>query len=231
MNIFDKITKMLSKTEKSFSLIFLIIVSAELICDNIESLNTFHYITKPLILISLLFFFWKHSSHLDTKTKQFTLLALVFSLLGDVLLMLVDASANFFIGGLISFLLAHIFYVLVFLKKKNSANNVFPFLIILVVYACGIFYLLKDGLGDLLIPVIVYMLVILLMGIMAFLRRGSVSKNSFILVFLGALFFITSDSLLALNKFYEPFPLASLSIMTTYALAQLFIVFGIKKQS
>ena len=85
---------MLSKTEKIFTLIFSIIVIAELICDNIESLNTFHYITKPLILTSLLFFFWKHSLHLDTKTKQLTVLALVFSLLGDVLLMFVNVWLN-----------------------------------------------------------------------------------------------------------------------------------------
>ena len=100
-----------------------------------------------------------------------------------------------------------------------------------MVYACGIFYLLKEGLGDLLLPVIVYMFVILLMGITAYLRRGSVPKNSFILVFLGALFFITSDSLLALNKFHQPLPLSNFSIMTTYSIAQLFIVFGIKKQA
>ena len=221
---------MLSKAEKSFAAIFVIIVIAELICDNVQSLNAFHYITKPLILIALLIFFWKHSRHLETKSKQFTILALVFSLLGDVFLMFVDAYSNFFIIGLVSFLLAHIFYVFVFLKKKNSANNALPFLIVLLLYAFAIFYFLKDGLGDLFIPVIVYMFVILLMGIMAYLRRGSVPENSFILVFLGALFFITSDSLLALNKFYQPLPLSSLSIITTYSIAQLCIVFGIKKQ-
>ena len=221
---------MLSKTEKSFTSIFIIIVIAELICDNIESLNTFHFITKPLILIALLFFFWKHSQHLNAKTKQFTFSALGFSLLGDILLMFADVSTNFFIGGLTSFLIAHVFYILVFLKMKNSANTMLPFIMILLVYACGIFYLLIDGLGDLLIPVIVYMLAILLMGITAYLRRGSVPKQSFILVFLGALFFIISDSLLAINKFHQPLPLSSLSIMITYAIAQLLIVFGIKKQ-
>ena len=95
----------------------------------------------------------------------------------------------------------------------------------------GIFYILKDGLGDLLIPVIVYMSAILLMALTAFLRQGSVTKISYIFVFIGALFFIISDSLLALNKFYKPLPLANISIMLTYAMAQLFIVFGIKKQS
>lgn len=221
---------MLTKTEKLFSFIFLIIVIAELVCDSVESLNTYHYFTKPLILISLIIFFWKHSQNLDVNTKRFTLLALSFSLLGDILLMFVNTSANFFIGGLIAFLVAHIMYVFVFLKKKSTANNTLPFIVILLLYATILFYFLKDRLDDLMLPVIVYMFVILLMVVAAFSRKGNVSKNSYILVFLGALFFITSDSLLALNKFYAPLPFSSISIMLTYSIAQLFIVFGIKKQ-
>ena len=88
---------MLSKTEKSFSLIFLIIVLAELVCDNTQNLKTYHYFTKPLILVSLIFFFWKYGKHLDTKTKWFTFLALLFSLLGDTLLMFVNTSTNIFL--------------------------------------------------------------------------------------------------------------------------------------
>ncbi len=221
---------MLSKTEKSFSLIFLIIVIAELVCDNIETLTTFHYLTKPLILISLIFFFWKYGKHLDIKTKQLTFLALALSLFGDILLMFADESTSFFIGGLVSFLLAHLMYVFTFLKKKNSSNNAVLLVVILLIYAAGLFYFLKDGLGDLLVPVIIYMVVILSMVITAFIRKGSVPKSSFVLVFLGALFFITSDSLLALNKFHKPLPFSGISIMLTYSIAQLFIVLGIKKQ-
>jgi len=103
-------------------------------------------------------------------------------------------------------------------------------MLLLLVYAIGLFYFLKDGLGDLFIPVIIYMLVILMMVTTAFLREGSVTKNSYILVFLGAAFFITSDSLLALNKFYNPLPLSGIWIMTTYAIAQFLIVLGLKKQ-
>lgn len=206
------------------------ILIAELVCDSIESLTTYHYFTKPLILIALIFFFWKHCQHLDTKTKRFTFLALLFSLIGDILLMFVDLSTNFFISGLTSFLLAHIMYVFVFFKKKKSAIKTLPFILMLLIYATTLFYFLKDGLNDLLLPVTVYMFVILLMVITAFSRKGSVPRSSYILVFLGALLFITSDSLLALNKFYSPLPFSSISIMFTYAMAQLFIVFGIKRQ-
>lgn len=220
----------LTKTEKSFAAIFSIIVIAELICDSFESLTTYHYFTKPLIVIALIFFFWKHCQHLDAKTKRLTILALMFSLFGDILLMFANASANFFMAGLISFLLAHVMYILVFLKQKNKPKNVFSFTVILLIYAATLFYFLKDGLSDLLIPVIIYMGVILFMVIAAFLRQGNVTKNSFIFVFLGALFFISSDSLLALNKFYKPLAFSNISIMLTYAIAQFFIVLGIKKQ-
>lgn len=221
---------MLDKTEKSFLLFFFMILILELVSDSIESLSTYHYFAKPLILLSLIFFFWKHGLHLSKKAKRFTFLALFFSLIGDILLMFVDISTNFFILGLISFLLAHIMYVLVFLSKKNRKTKTLLLIILLLIFSSVLFYFLKDGLGDLLLPVLVYMFVILLMVISAFSRKGSVPKRSYILVFLGALFFITSDSLLALNKFYSPLPLSNISIMFTYSIAQLFIVFGLKKQ-
>jgi uncharacterized membrane protein YhhN len=43
---------------------------------------------------------------------------------------------------------------------------------------------------------------------------------------LGALLFVISDSLLAINKFYQDIPLAGVLIMLTYGLAQLFIMEG-----
>jgi len=221
---------MLSKIEKKFSILFIVIVFAELVFSNINGLTSLHYITKPAILTSLIIFFWRNSSHLLLKTRNLMLLALSFSLLGDVLLMFVHKSANFFISGLIAFLIAHVFYILTFLKTRNKKKSSTPFSIILLIYAAIIFYFLHDGLGNLLIPVIIYMSVILFMAISAFLRKSSTLKVSYDFVFFGAILFMISDSLLALNKFYQPFCFADLGIIFTYALAQLFIVFGIKKQ-
>ena len=222
---------MLTKNEKYFSIIYFIILLAELICGNNSELNTVHYFTKPAILISLIIYFLSQNDNLNTKTKWLVLLALIFSLLGDILLMFVDKSANFFMSGLLSFLIAHIMYILVFLKTKKSTKNTDTFIAVLLIYASVIFYFLKDGLGNLLIPVIIYMATILTMILTAFLRKSSVTKISFYLVFFGALFFVISDSILALNKFYKPLPFAGINIMITYALAQLLIVFGLKKQS
>ena len=59
--------------------------------------------------------------------------------------------------------------------------------------------------------------------------KGMVNQTSYNLVFIGAIFFMLSDSILAANKFYQPIPLSNISIMVTYALAQYLIVLGILK--
>lgn len=158
-------------------------------------------------------------------------LALLFSLAGDILLMFDDQNPMFFLFGLIAFLIAHIMYIIVFLKHRNKSKQPFLFITILLIYAVGLFYLLKSGLGAMLLPVVFYMIVILTMATTAFLRKGNVPFQNYNLVFLGAVLFLVSDSLLSLNMFYKPIPFANILIMLTYGFAQFFIVLGILKQS
>lgn len=220
---------MLSNTEKKFTIIFFIIVLIELLTGSTETLKKVHYIAKPAIIISLIFLFINTSKSLSKPIKHLTLLALIFSLLGDVLLLFVDKSEHFFILGLVAFLTAHIMYVLLFLKHRNKENSPFGFIVLLLIYAASLFYFLKNGLGEMLIPVVVYILVILTMVTTAYLRKNNVNIFSYGLVFFGALFFMISDSILAINKFYQPTPWSNVSIMVTYAIAQYLIVIGILK--
>ena len=216
--------------KQKFVIVFAIVVLAELFLMNIDSVYSFHYFTKPLIVGSLIAYFIPHSKHLGKSTKNLTLLALVFSVIGDMLLMFTDVSPNYFTSGLVAFLLAHVMYILVFLKKRNITVKPYSVILFFAIYGGILFYVLKDGLGDMLIPVILYMLVILTMAVTAFWRKGNVGKKSFYLVFIGALFFIFSDSLIALDKFLMPIPLARTGIILSYAFAQLLIVSGIIKQ-
>lgn len=216
--------------KQKFVIVFAIVVLAELFLMNIDSVYSFHYFTKPLIVGSLIAYFIPHSKHLGKSTKNLTLLALVFSVIGDMFLMFTDVSPNYFTSGLIAFLLAHVMYILVFIKKRNITVKPYSVILFFVIYGGILFYVLKDGLGDMLIPVILYMLVILTMAVTAFWRKGNVGKKSFYLVFIGALFFIFSDSLIALDKFLMPIPLARTGIILSYAFAQLLIVSGIIKQ-
>lgn len=222
---------MLSASEKRFSILFIAIVITELICGSISSLVYLHYAFKPAIVLSLLIYFWTQSKTISRTLRYLITAALLCSLLGDILLMFVDAGAHYFLFGLVAFLIAHILYVIAFLKHRNRSIQPFGFIALLLVYASGLFYLLKDGLNEMLVPVLVYMVVILSMSTSAFLRRGNVPSQSYLFVFTGAILFMVSDSILALNKFYMPLAYSNISIMITYALAQYAIVRGLLKLS
>ncbi|WP_456439945.1 lysoplasmalogenase [Psychroserpens sp.] len=220
---------MLSKAQQKFTGIYTIIVIIELICGNFNDLAIIHYFTKPLIVLSLLIFFFTRNQLLDNTIKTLMILALVFSLIGDVALLFDTINPNYFIIGLASFLLAHAMYVSVFLKQRDKTKKPLGFILLMLGYAALLFYVLKDGLGDLLIPVVIYMTVILSMSTSAFLRQKHNNITSYKWVFIGAILFMLSDSILAIDKFYQPLTLSSIWIMLTYALAQYCIVIGILK--
>lgn len=91
----------------------------------------------------------------------------------------------------------------------------------------GLIVVLYPVLTDMRIPVIVYAIVLMLMVIQSIFRMGRTSPESFWMVFGGAVLFMISDSLIAMNKFLDPFPLAEFWIMLTYSVAQFFIVRGL----
>ncbi|WP_191859055.1 lysoplasmalogenase [Hanstruepera ponticola] len=219
---------MLTKSYKNFTILFCFILLFEILTANYYT--KWHYFAKPALLISLILFYWYHCKSISQKFKTITLGALVFSLLGDILLMFVNESPHFFTAGLASFLLAHILYILVFLKVRDSNKKPWLFTGVLLVYGGCLFYIIKSNLGAMLLPVFFYMLVILTMATSAFLRQSSLGKVSYNFVLIGAILFLISDSLLAINKFYTPLAYSNFSIMFTYAFAQLFIVFGLLKQ-
>ena len=221
---------MFVKNQYKFLALFFIFVLSELICSSITSLSGWHYLTKPLIVTSLVVYFYMNSRHLSKQTVVLMLFALLFSLAGDVLLMFVNLSANYFIAGLIAFLLAHILYIIVFVKYRDKNKKISILPIIFVIYGVCAFLILRNSLNEMLVPVVVYMIVIMIMAIMASLRKGTMAANTYRWVLIGAVLFLVSDSLLAFNKFYQAIPYSNISIMLTYALAQLGIVIGVLKQ-
>lgn len=189
---------------------------------------SFRVVTKPLLLSSLIVYFLLHRT--EAKTKLLVGLALLFSFIGDILLMFTDKSAHFFMFGLISFLIAHVFYIIQFSRNRNKNKSILIPLLLLLILGGSIFWFLKDSLGAMLFPVAIYMTIILTMVLFAFLRKGSASKKSFELIMVGAILFLISDSILAINKFKSPVPLSGVWIMGTYGLAQLLIVLGVLKE-
>lgn len=193
-----------------------------------ENLNFF---LKPILIPILIFgvYFYK-----NFPTKNILLTALVFSWIGDVILLFSDISEIYFILGLVSFLISHIVYCILFNRqtKRNLKNNSIAIGIGTILIACyliGMLSVLLPSLGDLKIPVIVYASVISIMLLFAYNGLLNWNEPGNKLVFSGAVVFVISDSILAINKFYNPIEKSSFFIMLTYLVAQYLIVIGILK--
>ena len=161
-----------------------------------------------MLLLSILVYFAYQSRNFPHPLRKWLLVGFFFSWLGDIFLMF-QKEETYFLFGLASFLLAHIAYILAFrlwvydnleipLVKRH------PWLVfVLMLYGYGFFKVLEPGMGEMKIPVIAYMAVILLMVIIAMNRQRKVSRIGFRWIMAGALLFLLSDSILAYYKFVD----------------------------
>jgi uncharacterized membrane protein YhhN len=208
-------------------ILFIVILLTDLfaVYTNNETLS---YITKPLLMPLLITFFIFQTKGFAFSLKKWITLALIFSWAGDVLLMFESTNSNFFIFGLVGFLIAHIFYILFYenvIRKEGLRKNYWWFFPV-IIYYIALIYILSPNLGDMKLPVRIYGIVISYMLIQA-LQTGRIKDlGATTLMIAGAVLFITSDSILAFNKFYESFEYAGIAIMLTYGLAQLLITLG-----
>lgn len=217
--------------KSNFLPIFLVIAAAVLY---VHFTNNFilEVIFKPLIVISLVVYIAIHPLE-KIKALVFAVSGLLFSLLGDVLLLFQKNDSLFFVLGLVAFLVAHLFYIIYYLRSTDVAITSKKLktkpIIVLAILAFGtlLFTLLFNNLGGLKIPVFAYTAVLISMNLFALNRYGKVSDESFKLIMIGAIFFTLSDSMLAVNKFLLPIPIAKIWILGTYAAAQYFITKGV----
>ena len=182
-----------------------------------------HFVAKPLTMLLAIAFVL--TAIAPGQPRRLLTIALVFCGLGDVLLML---PGNFFIPGLASFLLAHLFY-LALLRQDTAARPWFPHrgaLALLLLVAAGMYAFVWPGLPDpvLKVAVAVYAGVIALMAAQAVGRASALRTPGAVAVAAGACIFMLSDSLIAINRFVQPIELSSWWILSTYYLAQVLIV-------
>ncbi|MGE7111312.1 lysoplasmalogenase [Lysinibacillus sp. NPDC047702] len=171
----------------------------------------------PMLLIIIL----AASQKSFKKYQLLIVVGLVFCMVGDYTL-------QWFLIGLTSFLIGHIFYIFAF-SSTNERQVPSWAKIILLVYGASMAVwiagtVLSSGDVVLGIAVIAYISIILSMGWTA-IRTGST------FAIIGALLFIASDSYLAINKFVMPLSFSHEVIMLTYYSAQLLIALSILQYS
>jgi len=182
------------------------------------------YVLKPLstllvIAVALLSFF---TPNVHPAFTLWIAAGLVLSLGGDVALMFETNRA--FLIGLVLFLLAHVVYSITFTVPNGFHPGDIATGAVLLVVAVAIYLYLRPGLGSMQGPVIAYTLIICFMvnrALSAFFGDAFTTTQAWLLS-LGAVLFMLSDIVLAVNRFRQPMENHRLSLFAYY-LGQLLI--------
>ena len=218
----------MSKVKINYWLLLFAIDSMLELASQLFNWNFLSLFSKPLLMPLLIGYFVSASGANRSPLKKFVVLALVFSWVGDAVLMFQNINGMYFIIGLVAFLLAHVMYIVGFTKLKNSTTKVerLAIIVFFLAYSATLVIFLWPGLGNMKAPVMLYALVLTIMGVLGVIK--STTNHPYITF--GVLFFVASDSILALNKFLIDVPFNGMLIMGTYIAAQWLIVAGVSKR-
>jgi uncharacterized membrane protein YhhN len=182
---------------------------------------------QSVVLLMLLAFFVNVTKLRGRFHKRF-FTGMIFMALSDLFFM---ADVSWFLYALIGFLLGNLFYTRAFYLDFLSAQELDKRVARIAIACCSLgsiaFYLyLRPYLGNMKLPVMVYIFVMAMMLMMSVFRRLRVNEISFNLVFAGALFLAFSDVLLAHFKFVVPLSGSNVFVGAIYMLAQFLLVMG-----
>ena len=218
-------TRLFSLVCLATGILFIIAHSCQLV--------TVAFISKVLIIPPLMVIFILNLRRDSNRLHKYMFAGLFFSWIGDVLLEVPGGGEVMFMAGLGGFLLSLLMYAFVFFRtpgKNEVFHGRFYLLIPVLFYGIAMGLYLNKYLGEMRLPVIVYETAMIAMLAGAVSRIGKVNRISYIMVLAGAILFIISDSVLAINKFVQPVSLSTLIIMGTYIAAQWLITVGYIKQ-
>lgn len=190
------------------------------------------WIAKPGAMLCLSLWFGTHFSLPFTTAGGIFLLGLLFSLAGDIFLLL---DRQHFIKGLLAFLLAHLAYITVFnlsglILDMKSVALALPLAVVVWLLLRRITGALRaSGRASLIPPVAVYAVVLMLTcwsALVTNLRPEWLGPAAWYAT-LGGVLFLLSDSLLALDRFVKPITHGRFWTMLTYHWAQFLLAFSV----
>ncbi len=189
---------------KSFLIIFSVLVLIEAIIE-VYSIKPIRYFMKPTVIILLILYYYQQIRSARNSFGRIILGALIFSFFGDVFLMFTEEI--YFLLGLSSFAIAHLFYCYGYLanilssQRKTEIVSIISSCIPYALASLALYNTMKPNLGSLRVPVGIYCCILSAMGCFSILRKSHTSTKSFKYTALGSLLFIISDSLIGLNMF------------------------------
>lgn len=178
-----------------------------------------NFVFKPLTTLLIIGHAWPRGRE-RALARRWVLAGLLLSLVGDVALMWPHQG---FLPGLIAFLLAHLAYIAAFTRQHRFLAQPAAVALYAIVAAVVLSWLWPSVPAPLRVPVACYVLALTAMSaqtaVVGATSRGDERARGRALMLGGALF-MTSDALLATNKFALALPAANLWILATYWAAQ-----------
>ena len=202
----------LTRHFKLYTAAYVVLAVACMIAALLEPPSALMMVFKGLPVALLVFVAAQAHAAAPGQYRFYIQLGLAASVAGDVIIEVL------FVGGLVAFLLAHVFYLV-----AMRPLPLHPFAVIAgAVAGAGLMALLLPEVpGAMFIPVLLYMGVILLMLVRAWSRlAGNNRPAGASWMAAGATLFVISDSLIGLNRWVFDIPLAGAAILTTYFAAQ-----------
>lgn len=184
-----------------------------------------HWIFKPLTTLLILAMAW--SLRPIGRYRRWIMIGLLLSTLGDVFLML---PGDYFVQGLLSFLIAHGAYLWAFGTRAAWGARALPLLCYAGVGA-SVLGLLWSGIPSALrVPVLVYVVALCAMAAQATVIWRIQRDWASACAALGGALFVFSDSIIAINRFVAPFEYSKAVILISYWMAQWLIARSIYRQ-
>ena len=185
------------------------------------------FVFKPLATLIVIAYAWGRGA--GQAQRPWLLGGLVFSLVGDIALLWPQQG---FLPGLVSFLIAHLAYLVAFTRELRFAQRVAPFVAYALVAGAILAFLWPGVPGGLRWPVLAYVVCLAAMAAQTAVAwrvaRGTASEVLARGAALGGLLFVLSDALLAINRFHTPLPASSLWILSSYWAAQWLLARSLK---
>jgi len=175
-------------------------------------------ILMKLIPMALIILLAKITRNVFSSTYKRIIVAGLF------ICMIADGVIYWFLAGLITFFIGHIFFIFAFRHVSRKPVPIWAATLLLLYGATMAFWVagsqFSAGEFILAIAIIAYILIILTMGWTAIQTRIPLAIS-------GALLFIFSDSVLAIDRFVYDIPYRDAFVMLSYYAAQFFIAVSI----
>jgi uncharacterized membrane protein YhhN len=198
--------------------------------DAFVGMEMINFISKAFLMTSLAAYAQFSLKNFEKPYQRFIYSALIFSWMGDILLTWKEEL--YFLAGLSSFLIAHLFYIATYYNETGFKNfsilKAKPYLVIPYLIVVSVF--LFNGYPKLqwmIIPVGVYSLVLSAMSSTALNRYKNVNNTSFWTTYVGSVLFMFSDFMIGWTVFVQDVSYSRFIIMVTYIAGQYLIVEGL----